>query len=197
MRERNKLVWGKVIGLITLWYCMAPALPVLAHEHGGDVTTNKNGELPSSLTMNTSVISLIFVVFVILLLIVRLRKQGSTISTMTGMMATMTTAMLSSLVVGTIAGLWLERLFLSAVIGVMFGLVVGYILGLSLSLLASMDGMLSGIMGGMMGAMFGVMVTMDYPTLSVVLVDLVFAVSMFLLYKLLETEETASKKDNT
>jgi len=195
MKDRCKLIWGKVIGLITLWYYFAPVLPVFAHEHGGDVTTNSG--VPSSLTMNTSVISLIFVVFVILLLIVRLLKQGSTISTMTGMMATMTAAMLSSLVVGTIAGLLLEGLFLSTVIGVLFGLVVGYILGLPLSLLASMDGMLSGIMGGMMGAMFGVMVTMDYPTLSIVFVDIVFAASMFLLYMLLEKEKAASNKDNT
>ncbi|MDU0205949.1 hypothetical protein ACYEXS_13210 [Paenibacillus sp. MAH-36] len=44
-------------------------------------------------------------------------------------------------------------------------------------------------MTGMMGAMLGVMVISDYPTLSIVFMDVVLAVSMLLLYKLLDAEE--------
>ncbi|OAB46798.1 hypothetical protein [Paenibacillus antarcticus] len=185
MKDRYMLMWVRIIGFLTLLCCITPAIPVLAHEHGGDVAANMKG--PSLLTINTSVISLCIVVILIILLMVRVHKQGPTISQMSGMMVTMTLSMTSSLVVGTVAGLWIEQLFLSAVIGVVFGIIVGGIAGFPLSLLASMDGMLSGIMGGMMGAMFGVMVTMDYPTLSIIFVDIIFVAATLLLYKVLET----------
>lgn len=191
MKALYKLMWVRIIGIIIVGYCIIPGITVLAHVHGEDHAINNNGA--SSLTIYTGIISLIIVIFLIAVLMGRLHRQGSTLSTMSGMMATMTVGMLSSLIVGTIAGIVIERLFLSAVIGVLFGIVVGYILGLPLSLLASMDGMLSGIMGGMMGAMLGVMVTTDYPTLTIVFVDLLFFVAMAFLYKLLETEVVTLK----
>ncbi|WP_189020461.1 hypothetical protein [Paenibacillus marchantiophytorum] len=170
-------------------FAFARNSPAAAHEHGEhSVTEIPMG--PSALTMNTSIASLIFVLLVVVVLILHLRAKKTVLTKMTGMMAAMTIAMVSSLVVGTIAGIVLEKLFLSTVIGVTFGMIVGYVSGRSLHLLASLDGMLAGLMGGMMGAMLGVMVISDYPTLSIVFMDVVLAVSMLLLYQLLDAEES-------
>lgn len=186
---------SKVLGLSALMSTILPSLTVSAHEHGADSSTDMQMG-PSQLTINTSIVSLIFVLLVVIVLIFHLRSKSAYLSKMTGMMAAMTIAMVSSLVVGTIAGILVTTLFLSTVIGVTFGMLIGYVSGKSLHLLASLDGMLAGLMGGMMGAMLGVMVISDYPTLSIIFMDLVLVVSMSVLYKLLDNEEMVHIKNN-
>ncbi|BFT69355.1 hypothetical protein [Paenibacillus sp. P36] len=187
MRRLAQGIYVKICGLFLIISACSRSLPAAAHEHGDSVTEIQMG--PSTLTVNTSIASLIFVLLVVVVLILHLRTKKTVLTKMTGMMAAMTIAMVSSLAVGTMAGIVLEKLFLSTVIGVTFGMSVGYLSGRFLHLLASLDGMLAGLMGGMMGAMLGVMVISDYPTLSIVFMDVVLAVSMLLLYKLLDAEE--------
>ncbi|TXK76137.1 hypothetical protein [Paenibacillus sp. N3.4] len=188
MRRLIKGIYFKICGLCMILCLFSHVLPAAAHEHGGDSATEIQMG-PSELTMNTSIASLIFVLLVVVVLIFHLRSKSTLLSKMTGMMAAMTIAMVSSLLVGTIAGIVMEKLFLSTVIGVTFGMIIGYVSGKSLHLLASLDGMLAGLMGGMMGAMLGVMVISDFPTLSIIFMDIVLAVSMLVLYRLLDTEE--------
>ncbi|MEC0232303.1 hypothetical protein [Paenibacillus alba] len=190
-----KRIRYKVLILWTLLISIIPSLTVSAHEHGGD--SSAEGQMgPSELTINTSIISLIFVVLVAVVLMFHLRAKGAYLTKMTGMMAAMTIAMVSSLVVGTIAGILMTTLFVPTVIGVTFGMFVGYVSGKSLHMLASLDGMLAGLMGGMMGAMLGVMVISDYPTLTIVFMDIVMAISMLFLYKLLDHEEMVNAKND-
>lgn len=187
MRRLTQGIYLKICCLFMIISVFSRDLPVSAHEHG----EHSGAEIqmgPSVLTMNTSIASLIYVLLVVIVLILHLRAKKTVLTKMTGMMAAMTIAMVSSLVVGTVAGIVLETLFISTVIGVTFGMIVGYVSGRSLHLLASLDGLLAGLMGGMMGAMLGVMVVSDHPTLSIIFMDVVLAVSMLLLYKLLDAE---------
>ncbi|WP_233532298.1 cupredoxin domain-containing protein [Paenibacillus alkalitolerans] len=60
--------------------------------------------------------------------------------------------------------------------------------------MAAMDGLLAGIMGGMMGAMLGVMVIYQSPALIILFADVIFAVVMYLLIKLIHEEARVEPK---
>lgn len=172
----------KWVGGILILSMVFPASAAAGHEH----SVSENGETGvSPVTLITSIGSGIFVSMLILRYLLRARLHEESTNKMPGMMAAMTVAMGSSLIIGTIAGILLTHMFFSTVIGVLFGMFVGYTAGYIYSLLAAMEGMLAGLMGGMMGAMLGVMVNNEYPTLSILFMDLVFAFCMTVLYRLL------------
>ncbi|TYP79354.1 hypothetical protein [Paenibacillus methanolicus] len=187
-----KLSWRPILSsVIIIAGASLPALPVSAHEHGGDAAAG-SGLSPAAIQV--SVGSAIFVVLIIAAFLWQTRAEGRRAGEMFGMMAAMTVAMGSSLVVGTIGGLFLNHLFFATAIGVLFGMLVGYAAGVNFSLLAAMDGMLAGLMGGMMGAMLGVMTIHEYPALTILFMDAVFAVCMFVLYRALDQELVAADR---
>jgi hypothetical protein len=70
------------------------------------------------------------------------------------------------------------------------GLLTGYFAGKPHGVLAYMDGMLSGLMGGLMGTMLGVMLVGEHPLLTIMFMDLIFAMFLFPLNGLLKNRET-------
>ncbi|NEW06710.1 hypothetical protein GK047_11860 [Paenibacillus sp. SYP-B3998] len=165
------------------------ATALAAHEHGDSVMASEGQSLGEKITNLTSIV---LVSMATLFFIVRIRGSAKHLSKMTGMMAAMATSMMASVVIGTILGLLLKGMFLSTVVGVVIGVVIGFFAGQTLSQVAALDGMMSGVMGGMMGPMLGVMVLGDHPVLTVLFMDLVFAVMMIALYQFLITEVRAS-----
>ncbi|PWV89430.1 hypothetical protein DFQ01_14527 [Paenibacillus cellulosilyticus] len=178
-----KASWRRIAGSTIALMVLLPALPAAAHDHG-QVAADGTGL--STLTINTAIGSIVFVLLAITAYLLHARSLDKQLSPMAGMMASMTVAMAASLTIGTTAGILLSQMFISTVISVVFGMAVGYLAGQGSSMLAAMDGMLSGLMGGMMGAMLGVMVVGEYPTLSILFMDLVFVGCMSALYRFLE-----------
>jgi hypothetical protein len=120
-------------------------------------------------------------------------QRRKKISCMTGMMIAMTLAMVSSLSVGLLFGIWYyPDLNLPTFIGVAIGIVVGFLTGKPVSLMAAMDGMLAGLMGGMMGAMFGNMLTV--PTPMIWFVDIIFSLMVLMFFFLIQEEEEHFEK---
>lgn len=117
------------------------------------------------------------------------------ISTMAGMMSSMTLGMVSGLSFGTIiAILYPDYFFQATVISILFGGIIGLLAGFPVGLLALLDGLLSGVMGGMMGAMLGVMVASEW-TNSIISVIVVFSGGLlFILFLMMQNE--VKIKDN-
>ncbi|MBE1445780.1 hypothetical protein [Paenibacillus sp. OAS669] len=139
-------------------------------------------------------ISLTVVALSTLSLTIRIRAYSSQLSKMTAMMAAMALAMMTGLAAGTILGIWLQSLFFSTALGMLWGIAVGYFTGERHSWLAAMDGMLSGIMGGMMGAMLGVMEIDDHPVLTVIFMDAIMLLIMAILYNCIKSEAPTHKQ---
>jgi uncharacterized membrane protein YfcA len=107
---------------------------------------------------------------------------------MTGMMIAMTLAMVSSVPIGLLLGVWYQPdLNVPSFMGVLFGMVIGFLAGKPISLMAAMDGMLAGMMGGMMGVMFGNM--LSDPTPMIWFVDFIFIVMIFMFFFLIKEEK--------
>lgn len=102
------------------------------------------------------------------------------VSTMHGMLFSMSMAMGIGLFSGTLVGILFQgNLLLSTVIGIGAGFIVGIIIGTFYSFLAIMEGMLSGIMAGMMGAMLGEMVKpMDWDKTVMIM----FTIALFICF---------------
>jgi hypothetical protein len=184
---RNSLLGGIVV-VILLAGLIGKGSVVFAHDHSEMDMSVETAQGQSTSKKVINITSIILVSLATLFFVVRVGGNGAYLSKMTGMMGAMTSAMMSSVVLGTIVGLMFQKLFLSTVIAVLVGMIVGFITGRTLSLMASLDGMMSGVMGGMMGPMLGVMVINDHPILTVLFMDIVFAVMMSVLYQLLKNE---------
>ncbi|MEW9668068.1 cupredoxin domain-containing protein [Ammoniphilus sp. 3BR4] len=123
-------------------------------------------------------------------------KRREQLNCMSGMMISMTIGMMSSISLGAILGVLLNRdLTFTTIIAVTSGMVAGYLTGRPITLMAAMDGIMAGVMGGMMGAMLGVMLLPNSSNLMILFVDLIFVVIMFLLLQLIDEESGASKKE--
>lgn len=112
-------------------------------------------------------------------------------TSMTGNMLSMTNAMMSSLTIGTILGIYLPNrdLTLPTIIAVLIGIIVGYITGSPISLMAVVEGLTAGIMGGMMGAMLGVMINPTFADIMVYFIDFLSVLINVLLIQLINEEK--------
>jgi hypothetical protein len=184
MKKHRKNLLGGLIIVLLLAGLLGNGSRIFAHDHSE--TAVIKGQ--STLAKVTNIVSIVLVLSTVLFVIVRTWGSGTTLSRMTGMMVAMTNAMMSSIVVGTILGLIVQKVFLSTVIAVLVGMVAGYLTGRVLSILATLDGMLAGIMGGVMGPMLGVMIINDHPLLFVLFMDIVYVITMVVLFQLLNKE---------
>ncbi|MCZ8513027.1 hypothetical protein O9H85_11455 [Paenibacillus filicis] len=163
------------------------------HQHGGGTvvsdadtasgshamtgTTHEAGQIPLQKTVLTG--SLLLVAVIVIYLVVRIRRSTFEHATMAGMMAAMAIGMMAGLVIGVIVGILTMSLFVGTVIAVAIGMASGFAAGQHQGMLASMEGLLAGLMGGMMGAMTGVMLHGEHPVLTVLFMDLIFAVLLY------------------
>lgn len=116
-------------------------------------------------------------------------KNHQELSTMHGMVLSMTVAMLAGIFYGTILGIYFNGdLFTSTFLSILIGISIGFIAGLPFHIIAVIDGSVSGLMGGMMGAMLGDMITMSAPDATVKL--LAYFVIMILLIITYSTEKS-------
>lgn len=109
------------------------------------------------------------------------------VTTMHGMIFSMSMAMGVGLFTGTIIGLlYRDELLLATVIGMATGVLVGGVIGSFYSLLAMMEGILSGVMAGMMGAMLGVMIKIsDWDKGIMVMFTIALAICCLNIYEML------------
>ena len=116
------------------------------------------------------------------------------LSTMHGMLISMSLGMMTGLLFGTVLGLLLNGdLFTSTIISILIGLSIGFLAGLPFNLIAVIEGSVSGFMGGMMGAMLGEMIPMSNPDAMIKL--LAFFTIMILLLVSYLTETSIKNKE--
>jgi hypothetical protein len=114
------------------------------------------------------------------------------LSSMHGMVISMTLGMLAGLLFGAVIGLSTNENLL--VFSFLVGLVVGYLAGLPFGIAAVVDGSVSGLMGGMMGAMLGDMFPMFSPDTLIKL--LTFFTMMIVLLIHYATEDSLKSSTN-
>ncbi|WP_010098256.1 hypothetical protein [Ornithinibacillus scapharcae] len=120
-------------------------------------------------------------------------KHHKQLSSMHGMIFSMTVSMLAGIFYGTIIGVFFNgNLFISTFISILIGVTIGFLAGIPFHIIAVIDGSVSGLMGGMMGAMLGDMITMSNPDATVKL--LAFFVLMILLIITYLTEKSIKTK---
>lgn len=120
-------------------------------------------------------------------------KNHKDLSSMHGMIFSMTVGMMAGIFYGTILGIYLNGdLFYSTFISILIGISIGFIAGLPFHIIAVIDGSVSGLMGGMMGAMLGEMITMSNPDAAVKL--LAYMMLMILLIISHSTEKSINAK---
>ncbi|MCT8136924.1 cupredoxin domain-containing protein [Anaerobacillus sp. CMMVII] len=123
-------------------------------------------------------------------------KMRSRLTCMAGMMIAMTNAMMSSVALGTIFGVYYNSdLSTPTIIAVAYGMLIGYLTGKPISMMAALDGLGAGVMGGMMGAMLGVMLLPNKIDLTILFILFVFIVVMVVLLKVIDEEVSASSKN--
>ncbi|MCR2822232.1 hypothetical protein [Lederbergia panacisoli] len=107
------------------------------------------------------------------------------VSSMHGMLFTMSISMGIGLFAGTLMGiLFQDNMLLATVIGMGVGSVIGIIIGIFFSFLAVFEGLLSGIMAGMMGAMLGVMLSpIDWDRIIMIMFTIVVFISLMILFE--------------
>jgi hypothetical protein len=130
----------------------------------------------------SSVLSILGLTSYLFLLIYRHRN---TLSSMTGMMVSMGSAMMVSLLIGTILGVLFKQTTAPTIYSVLIGMAVGYFSGKPVHLIALLDGLLAGVMGGSMGGMLGAMVAPENPVLIVGFLNVVFIAVMLFLFRLI------------
>ena len=118
------------------------------------------------------------------------------LTNMTGMIASMTNAMMTSIAIGNLLGAFLKDKDLSipTIIAVSVGIIVGYSTGRPLSLIAALEGVTAGIMGGMMGAMLGVMVPLNTTGLMVCFIDILYLFVNAILFQVIDSETVSVNK---
>jgi len=137
---------------------------------------------------------LIVVVTAYFVLLVHRRREKLTC--MAGMLIAMTVGMMMSVTLGVLFGVYFQQdLTTSTILAVVAGMMGGYAAGRPISLMAAMDGLLAGIMGGMMGAMLGAMLL--FPTAMVWFVNILFAVVMLVLRRLIDEESESADKEES
>ncbi|RAP78284.1 hypothetical protein [Paenibacillus montanisoli] len=120
--------------------------------------------------------------------IMRTYIRSPFLSCMAGMMIAMTIGMMTSVSVGTIAGiLYPQDLTVPTAGAVLLGVVCGYLAGKPVSTMAALDGMLAGIMGGMMGAMLGVMAG-KHAAMMVLFIDVLYLFIQLIVLQLIREE---------
>ncbi|WP_163100491.1 cupredoxin domain-containing protein [Peribacillus alkalitolerans] len=121
-------------------------------------------------------------------------RNRDKLTSMPGMMISMTNSMMVSIAFGTILGTLIQNkdLTIPTIISVLIGMIVGYLTGRPISLMASLDGLGAGIMGGMMGSMLGVMLQPKSSEIMIYFIDVVYVLVIILLIRLIEEE---SKSD--
>jgi len=143
-----------------------------------------------------SSISLVFLIS-ILVVYCTYRKRRK-LTSMTGMIVSMTNSMMSSAALGTMLGIFItdKDVTFPTIAAVTAGMMAGYLTGRPVSLMASLDGITAGIMGGMMGAMLGVMVQPAHATIMICFIDMIYLVVNVLLLRVIleETKEPLFKK---
>ncbi|PET42345.1 hypothetical protein CN514_22760 [Bacillus sp. AFS001701] len=122
-------------------------------------------------------------------------RNKQKITCMTGMMISMTNAMMTSIALGTILGTFAHTkdLTIPTIVSITIGIIVGYLNGRPVSVMASLDGVTAAIMGGMMGSMLGVMLQPKSIDFMVYFVDILFVFVFVILIRLIG-EETSDKK---
>lgn len=126
-------------------------------------------------------------------------QRRNKLTCMTGMMISMTNAMMISISLGAILGTFIETkdLTIPTIVSVLTGMLAGYITGRPVSLMAAIDGLTAGIMGGMMGSMLGVMLQPTQVDLMIYFIDVIFILVMVLLLRLIEEESREEKQEKS
>ena len=121
-------------------------------------------------------------------------RNQQKITCMTGMMISMTNAMITSIALGTIFGTFAHSkdLTIPTIVSITIGIIIGYLNGRPISLMAALDGVTAAIMGGMMGSMLGVMLQPKSIDFMVYFVDILFVFVFVILIRLIG-EETSDK----
>jgi hypothetical protein len=119
------------------------------------------------------------------------------LSSMIGMIGSMTNSMMTSLAIGTFLGISIQDkdLTIPTIISVSIGMILGYVTGRPISLLVSLDGLTAGIMGGMMGAMLGVMLPPQSSELMVYFIDVIDVIINVLLLRAMDEEIKTKQKE--
>ncbi|MBN2909784.1 hypothetical protein JQC72_09630 [Polycladomyces sp. WAk] len=125
-------------------------------------------------------------------LFISVSRRRNTLSSTIGMKVYMGSAMMVSLLIGTVLGVLFQQMTAPTIYTVLIGMAMGYVIGKPFHLVASLDSMLHGIMGGMMGVMLGVMVVPENPVLMVGFMNVVFIVIMLFLLRLIQQETLRS-----
>ncbi|WP_028390677.1 cupredoxin domain-containing protein [Bacillus cihuensis] len=121
------------------------------------------------------------------------------LTSMTGMMVSMTNSMMSSIALGTILGAYIQDkdLTIPTILSVSIGMLVGYLTGRPVSSMASLDGLTAGIMGGMMGSMLGVMLQPKSVEVMIYFIVVIFVLVIVLLIRLIDEETKRNNKEKT
>lgn len=127
-----------------------------------------------------SVISLIIWLSSILVLYHFYQKEKS-FNTMDAMMVTMGASMMSSLLIGTILGLYSNgKMLIPTLLSTLIGFGVSFLFGRKHSL-ALLDGVMAAVMSGMMGAMLGVMTVSEGVLSTLLLLTSLYLIVWFML----------------
>lgn len=105
---------------------------------------------------------------------------------MTGMTIVMSLGMMSSLVIGLIAGIvYKNDLTSSTILAMILSLIVGFFLGKRLGLLVTIEGMAAALMGSMMGAMLGEMLPSGNFKIMLAFMDVLYIIVVSLIFLLI------------
>ncbi|MGF6949012.1 putative membrane protein YfcA [Neobacillus sp. B4I6] len=141
--------------------------------------------------------SIILIVLLTTYVIYFTYQRRERLTCMTGMMIAMTNSMMVSISLGAILGTFIENkdLTIPTIASVLIGMVTGYATGRPVSPMAALDGLTAGIMGGMMGSMLGVMLQSSSINLMIYFIDIIFALVMVFLLRLIDEESKAADRE--